>query len=152
MTEAYEHGLLGLTRELTKALGWYYKGTTISELNVCNEGERQREIENYAQQTAYFRIGQALLSGQFSLDVQSENYTRDFVRSHLWLLEEAPNICKEASPASFLGRVWCDLFSRTCLAGSNQVNTLPKAKSETRSKQNKDIHKCSSVYSECPFS
>ena len=31
---------------------------------------------------------------------------------------------------------------------SSQVNTLRKAKSETRSKQNKDMHKCSSVYSE----
>jgi hypothetical protein len=31
---------------------------------------------------------------------------------------------------------------------SNQVNTLPKAKSKTRSKQNKDMLKCSSVYSE----
>ena len=31
---------------------------------------------------------------------------------------------------------------------SSQVNTLPKAKSETRSKQNKDMHKLSSVYSE----
>jgi hypothetical protein len=31
---------------------------------------------------------------------------------------------------------------------SSQVNTLPKAKSETRSKQNKDMHKYSSVYSE----
>jgi hypothetical protein len=30
----------------------------------------------------------------------------------------------------------------------SQVNTLPKAKSETRSKQDKDMHKCSSVYSE----
>jgi len=29
---------------------------------------------------------------------------------------------------------------------SSQVNTLPKAKSKTRSKQNKDMHKCSSVY------
>jgi hypothetical protein len=28
----------------------------------------------------------------------------------------------------------------------SQVNTLPKAKSKTRSKQNKDMHKCSSVY------
>jgi hypothetical protein len=27
-------------------------------------------------------------------------------------------------------------------------HTLPKAKSKTRSKQNKDMHKCSSVYSE----
>jgi hypothetical protein len=35
------------------------------------------------------------------------------------------------------------------LAGkSSQVNTLPKAKSKTRSKQNKDMHKCSSVYRE----
>ena len=34
------------------------------------------------------------------------------------------------------------------LAKSSQVNTLPKAKSETRSKQNRDMHKCSSVYSE----
>ena len=31
---------------------------------------------------------------------------------------------------------------------SSQVNTLPKAKIKTRSKQNKDMHKCSSVYSE----
>jgi hypothetical protein len=31
---------------------------------------------------------------------------------------------------------------------SSQVNTLPKAKSKTRSKQNKDMRKCSSVYSE----
>jgi hypothetical protein len=31
---------------------------------------------------------------------------------------------------------------------SSQVNTLPKAKSKTRSKQNKDMHKCSSVYIE----
>ena len=31
---------------------------------------------------------------------------------------------------------------------SSQVNTLPKAKNETRSKQNKDMHKFSSVYSE----
>ena len=28
---------------------------------------------------------------------------------------------------------------------SSQVNILPKAKSKTRSKQNKDMHKCSSV-------
>jgi len=34
------------------------------------------------------------------------------------------------------------------LIKSSQVNTLPKAKSKTRSKQNKDMHKCSSVYSE----
>ena len=31
---------------------------------------------------------------------------------------------------------------------SSQVNTLRKAKSKTRSKQKKDMHKCSSVYSE----
>jgi hypothetical protein len=31
---------------------------------------------------------------------------------------------------------------------SSQVNTLPIAKSQTRSKQNKDMHNCSSVYSE----
>jgi hypothetical protein len=31
---------------------------------------------------------------------------------------------------------------------SSQVNTLSKAKSKTRSKQNKDTHKFSSVYSE----
>jgi hypothetical protein len=43
------------------------------------------------------------------------------------------------------------LFERSRLAGkllwSSQVNTLPKAKSKTRSKQNKDMHTCSSVYS-----
>jgi len=31
---------------------------------------------------------------------------------------------------------------------SSQVNTLPKAKNKTHSKQNKDVHKFSSVYSE----
>jgi hypothetical protein len=31
---------------------------------------------------------------------------------------------------------------------SSQVNTLPKAKKKNRSKQNKDMHKFSSVYSE----
>jgi hypothetical protein len=31
---------------------------------------------------------------------------------------------------------------------SSQVNTLPKAKSNTLSKHDKDMHKCSSVYSE----
>jgi len=31
---------------------------------------------------------------------------------------------------------------------SSQANTLPKAKIKTRSKQNKDMHKCGSVYSE----
>jgi len=31
---------------------------------------------------------------------------------------------------------------------SSQVNALPKAKRKTCSKQNKDMHKCSSVYSE----
>ena len=31
---------------------------------------------------------------------------------------------------------------------SSQVKTLPKAKSQTRSKQNKDMYKFSSVYSE----
>jgi hypothetical protein len=31
---------------------------------------------------------------------------------------------------------------------SSQVSTLPVAKSRTRSKQNKDMHKFSSVYSE----
>jgi len=31
---------------------------------------------------------------------------------------------------------------------SSQVSTLPIAKSQTRSKQNKDMHKCRSVYSE----
>jgi hypothetical protein len=33
-------------------------------------------------------------------------------------------------------------------AKSSQVNTLPIAKSQTRSKQNKGMHKCSCVYSE----
>jgi hypothetical protein len=31
---------------------------------------------------------------------------------------------------------------------SSQVNTLPRANSQTRSKHNKDMHKFSSVYSE----
>jgi hypothetical protein len=46
----------------------------------------------------------------------------------------------------------CNLYvdsGTTKYVKSSQVNnTLPKAKSETRSKQNKDMRKCSSVYSE----
>jgi hypothetical protein len=30
-------------------------------------------------------------------------------------------ISKEASPASIWGRVWCDVSSRTCLAGLNAL-------------------------------
>ena len=41
-----------------------------------------------------------------------------------------------------------DAFIRAFTETSSQVNTLPKAKSKTRSKQNKDMRKCSSVYSE----
>ena len=40
------------------------------------------------------------------------------------------------------------LFTITTRVKSSQVNTLPKAKSKTRSKQNKDMHIFSSVYSE----
>ena len=41
-----------------------------------------------------------------------------------------------------------ELRPDTYLPSPSQVNTLLKAKSETRSKQNKDMHKYSSVYSE----
>ena len=41
-----------------------------------------------------------------------------------------------------------ELSVSLALVKSSQVNTLPKAKSETRSKQNKDMQKCSSLYSE----
>jgi hypothetical protein len=34
------------------------------------------------------------------------------------------------------------------ISASSQVNSLPIAKSQTRSKQNKGMHKCSSVYGE----
>jgi hypothetical protein len=50
---------------------------------------------------------------------------------------------------------WAPQITRTCICKwiprtnkSSQVNTLPIAKSQTRSKQNKGMHKCSSVYSE----
>jgi hypothetical protein len=53
-----------------------------------------------------------------------------------------------------LGDLW-DMTRRVAralgpfyLRKSSQVNTLPKAKSKTRSKQNKDMQKCSSVYTE----
>jgi hypothetical protein len=36
--------------------------------------------------------------------------------------------------------VWCAVTPASACK-SSQVNTLPKAKSETRSKQNKDMHK-----------
>ena len=39
-------------------------------------------------------------------------------------------------------------MNTTSKLGSSQVNTLPKAKSKTRSKQNKDMHKFSNVNSE----
>ena len=38
--------------------------------------------------------------------------------------------------------------ARLARSGPSQVNTLPKAKSLTRSKQNKGMNTCSSVYSE----
>ena len=40
------------------------------------------------------------------------------------------------------------LFTITTRVKSSQVNTLPKAKSITRNKQNKDMHIFGSVYSE----
>ena len=40
-----------------------------------------------------------------------------------------------------------DIF-KSAQVKSSQVNTLPKAKNKTHSKQNKDMHKYSSVYSE----
>ena len=56
-------------------------------------------------------------------------------------------IRRRSQVSLFLARV-----GRTCTLDrrvkSSQVNTLPKAKSKTRSKQNKDMHKYSSVYSE----
>ena len=39
------------------------------------------------------------------------------------------------------------LYSKSKRSKSSQVNTLPKAKRKTRSKQNKDMQKISSVYS-----
>jgi hypothetical protein len=38
--------------------------------------------------------------------------------------------------------------SKADFVKSSQVSTLPIAKSQTRSKQNKDMNKCRSVYSE----
>jgi phenylpropionate dioxygenase-like ring-hydroxylating dioxygenase large terminal subunit len=57
----------------------------------------------------------------------------------------APHLVVSATqrPGSF-----ADYNVVRALVKSSQVNTLPKAKSQTRSKQNKDMHKCSSVYSE----
>jgi hypothetical protein len=43
---------------------------------------------------------------------------------------------------------YSEILKLAILVKSSQVNTLPKAKSKTRSKQNKDMHKYSSVYSE----
>jgi len=45
-------------------------------------------------------------------------------------------------------QVKADFKEGSAFIKSSQVNTLPKAKSKTRSKQSKDMHKCSSVYSE----
>jgi hypothetical protein len=50
-----------------------------------------------------------------------------------------------------LGMAWnwySKIIASTVFFESSQVNTLPKAKSETRSKQNEDMYKFSSVYSE----
>jgi hypothetical protein len=48
-----------------------------------------------------------------------------------------------ASPTAHLRNAFSGIAVK-----SSQVNIFPKAKSKTRSKQNKDMHKCSSVYSE----
>ena len=54
-----------------------------------------------------------------------------------------------ATPQAIERRSICPLNStHRPKVKSSQVNTLPKAKSKTRSKQDKDMHKCSSVYSE----
>jgi hypothetical protein len=62
---------------------------------------------------------------------------------------EVSPIHKRSVAAGCHARVECAYVSSFCSPlRSSQVNTLPKAKSKTRSKQNKDMHKCSSVYSE----
>ena len=50
-----------------------------------------------------------------------------------------------------VGPCWGEAFGdmlEAMAVKSIQVNTLPKAKSKTRSKQNKGMHKFSSLYSE----
>ena len=56
----------------------------------------------------------------------------------------APSVIYKRTEATALSSKSIRLY----LAKSSQVSTLPKAKSETRSKQNKDMHKCNSAYSE----
>ena len=53
---------------------------------------------------------------------------------------------EDLPPNPFMKKVTeCDSVK---IVKSSQVNTLPKAKRKTCSKQNKDMHKFSSVYSE----
>jgi hypothetical protein len=46
-------------------------------------------------------------------------------------------ISKEASPASILGRIWCDVSSRTCLAGLNAIPRPPQV--EVRLKELSEV-------------
>jgi hypothetical protein len=57
-----------------------------------------------------------------------------------------PNRCTHA--LSLFLKPGFDLIRVVGFDASQVINSLPKAKSKTRSKQNKDMHKCSSVYSE----
>ena len=66
------------------------------------------------------------------------------------MLADFTDVATSAPNGSDAASCLVDLF-RTLYGAetwSSQVNTLPIAKSKTRSKQNKDMHKFSSVYSE----
>jgi len=54
---------------------------------------------------------------------------------------ESPKVCRRSDVSH-------ESPNKLELVKSSQLNTLPIAKSQTRSKQNKDMHKCSRVYSE----
>ena len=65
-------------------------------------------------------------------------------QSAVSLYPELIRECIKISPDPEFGKK----VSHLSICKSSQVNTLPIAKSQTRSKQNKDMLKCSSVYSE----
>ena len=81
---------------------------------------------------------------------KSPQGSRFTVQIQQYLLCFAAQLTSFSSPAAMASRLTSSTLPHVSLGASksSQVNTLPKAKSNTRSKQNKDMHKCSSVYSE----
>jgi hypothetical protein len=71
------------------------------------------QVEFYAKQRARAANTRVVALLAFGCQNNKPKTGRPFASLVLFILP----ISKEASPASILGRIWCDVSSRTCLAG-----------------------------------